>query len=84
MTKRDVTYHLAAIVGLAESNPFVENANFTAHHLLRVGGYCIINPLQRKCVLEYLEHVEKVMGWSTSATVALLKDQWSDLDCPND
>lgn len=82
--ERDVTYHLATIVGLAESNPFVENANFTAHHLLRIGGYCITNPLQRQSVLEYLDHVEHVMGWSTSATTALLKDQWSDLDYPND
>ncbi|KAF2159839.1 hypothetical protein M409DRAFT_70737 [Zasmidium cellare ATCC 36951] len=82
--ERDVTSHLVAIVGLAESNPFVENANFTAHHLLRIGGYCITNPVQRQCVLDFLDHVERVMGWSTSATIALLKDQWSDLDCPND
>ncbi|EME43115.1 hypothetical protein DOTSEDRAFT_132735 [Dothistroma septosporum NZE10] len=82
--ERDVTVHLVAIVGLAESNPFVENANLTATHLLRVAGYCITNSLQRGHVLQFLKQVEKVMGWSTAPTVATLKEQWNDLDGPND
>ncbi|GIZ47553.1 hypothetical protein CKM354_001064100 [Cercospora kikuchii] len=82
--EREVTFHLAAIVGLAEHNPFVENARFTAAHLLRVGGYCIENPLQRTRVIQFLDQVEESMGWMTSHTVALLKEQWQDLDGPKD
>ena len=82
--QRDVTFHLAAIIGLAESNPFVENANFTAIHLLRVAGYCITNVSQRKHVLSFLKQVEKVMGWSTAPTRTVLEEQWNDLDYPND
>ena len=73
-----------AIVGLAESNPFVENANFTAVHLLRVAGYCITNALQREHVLGFLNQVQKVMGWSTASTIATLMEQWNDLDSPMD
>ena len=82
--QREVTSHLAALVGLAEHNPFVENAKFTAAHLLRVGGYCITNSLQRTRVIQFLEHVEDSLGWLTSHTVALLKEQWQDLDGPED
>ena len=35
LLKRLVADYLAAIIGLAVSNEMVENANFTAHHLLR-------------------------------------------------
>lgn len=79
-----MAYQLSAIIGLAESNPFVENANFTAHHLLRVGGYCVTNPMQRDSIIDFLERVEKIMGWSTRSTVDLLKDQWADLDNAED
>ncbi|KAF7194924.1 Transcription activator AMTR1 [Pseudocercospora fuligena] len=82
--EREVSYQLAAIIGLAESNPFVENANFTAHHLLRVAGYCITNPVQRISILDFLERIEKIMGWSTRKTFDLLKSQWQDLDDPED
>ncbi|KAF2208648.1 hypothetical protein CERZMDRAFT_48636 [Cercospora zeae-maydis SCOH1-5] len=82
--EREVTFHLAAIVGLAEHNPFVENARFTAAHLLRVGGYCIENSLQRTRVIQFLDQVEESMGWMTSHTVALLKEQWRDLDGEKD
>ncbi|KAM3417432.1 hypothetical protein BST61_g5678 [Cercospora zeina] len=79
-----VTFHLAAIVGLAEHNPFVENARFTAAHLLRVGGYCVENALQRTRVIQFLDQVEESMGWMTSHTVALLREQWRDLDGEKD
>ncbi len=65
-------------------NPFVENARFTAAHLLRVGGHCITNSLQRTQVVEFLEHVEDTMGWLTAPTIALLREQWQDLDGPDD
>lgn len=79
-----MTYHIAAVIGLAQSNPFVENANFTAHHILRTCGYCMTDQAQRRQVLAYLERASTIMGWDTQHTIALLKDQWKDLDCPND
>ena len=74
-----IASYLASIVGLAVSNEMVENANFTAHHLLRIYGYCITKPLQQAFVLQFLGSMQSRMGWKTADTVTLLKSQWSDL-----
>ncbi|KAK3709107.1 hypothetical protein LTR37_011086 [Vermiconidia calcicola] len=83
-TERLVASYLAAIIGLATSNEMVQNANFTAHHILRSYGYYITNPIQRSHVVHFLEHVHRLMAWNTTNTIALLQSQWSDLDNPND
>jgi len=39
MSKRALITALGSIIGLAESNAWVENANFTAHHMLMSSSY---------------------------------------------
>ncbi|KAF2097946.1 hypothetical protein NA57DRAFT_76746 [Rhizodiscina lignyota] len=75
-----VRTHLAMIIGLANSNLFVENANFLASHFLKICGYCFSNPVQRQAVIQFLVRTEQAMGWRTTDTIAALKAQWRDLD----
>lgn len=40
--KRGVTTALGNVVGLADSNAWVENANFTAHHMLMNSSHTLV------------------------------------------
>jgi hypothetical protein len=43
INKRSLITALGSIIGLAESNAWVENANFTAHHMLMSSPYTFIS-----------------------------------------
>ena len=99
ITQRGLITALGNVVGLADSNTWVENANFTAHHMLMnsshplflqnregheltvmAGGYHISNKEQREYSISFLRRVQRVMGFQTQSTIALLESQWRDLD----
>lgn len=96
MVQRDINTSLCSIIGLAESNAWVENANFTACHILRTcnvtphfeedamltrtGGYCIRDSAQREHSLAFLRRVKEIMRWDTQQTIDTLQQQWNDLD----
>ena len=97
MLQRGLITALGNVVGLADSNTWVENANFTAHHMLMnsmhtlplqdehqltmtPGGYHISNKEQREYSISFLRRVQRVMGFQTQSTIALLESQWRDLD----
>ena len=44
------------------------------------GGFHISNPKQREHSIEFLRHIQRIMGFSTQSTITLLLDQWRDLD----
>ncbi|KAM0719132.1 hypothetical protein Q7P37_005037 [Cladosporium fusiforme] len=80
-TERDLITALGNVIGLAESNTWVENANFTAHHMLRItGGYHISSLKQRERSIAFLRRVQDIMGFRTHSTIGLLQSQWLDLD----
>lgn len=96
MVQRDINTSLCSIIGLAESNIWVENANFTACHILttcnvaphfgqgtmltRTGGCCISDPIQREHSLTFLRRVKGIMSWDTQHTIDTLQQPWDDLD----
>ncbi|KAF2721433.1 hypothetical protein K431DRAFT_268484 [Polychaeton citri CBS 116435] len=82
LAERDLATHLSIIIGIAESNTAIENANFLACQLLSICGYCLSQPVQRKRTLDFLERVQRRMGLRTGAIGSLLQAQWEDLSEP--
>lgn len=80
LKQKSVVHHLAQAIGLSASNGQLENATFETHHLLYMCGYCLKHPAQREGAIRFLNWSEDVTGWRTSATVAMLKNQWEHLD----
>ncbi|GAB7322968.1 hypothetical protein MBLNU13_g05499t1 [Cladosporium sp. NU13] len=78
--ERGLIAALGKVIGLADSNTWVENANFTAHHMLMNSGYHISNKEQRDYSIAFLRRVQENMGFQTQSTIALLESQWMDLD----
>jgi hypothetical protein len=48
IAERELIAALGNVIGLAESNAWVENANFTAHHMLRSSAYTAISISDRE------------------------------------
>lgn len=43
-------------------------------------GYCVSNAAQRQGIIDFLDQVEKTMGWRVLWTIEKLQRQWKELD----
>ncbi|KAJ5924993.1 hypothetical protein N7454_007632, partial [Penicillium verhagenii] len=79
MAERTIATHILTVVGLSLSNESVENGFFMACHLLHCFGYCLRHPAEQQGSLDFLNQVEKVLGWRTAWIKEQLERQWNEL-----
>ncbi|KAL4814982.1 hypothetical protein BDW67DRAFT_80946 [Aspergillus spinulosporus] len=82
--EQTIAYHLVNVIGLSKSNETVINAYFMGCHLLHRYGFCLRHPAEHLGSIEFLEYVEKQIGWPTAWIVRQLEAEWNELhnlDC---
>ncbi|KAJ5739102.1 hypothetical protein N7533_011886 [Penicillium manginii] len=81
LAERKIAVHVISVVGLSWSNEDVENAYFLACHLLYRCWFCLsrIHPVEQRGSLEFLSHVETLIGWRTAWIRSELSHQWGEL-----
>ncbi|KAL6230009.1 hypothetical protein BDW75DRAFT_81055 [Aspergillus navahoensis] len=77
--EQTIAYHLANVIGLSRSNETVINAYFMGCHLLHRYGFCLRHPAEHLGSIEFLEFVEKKIGWPTAWIVRQLEAEWNEL-----
>ena len=78
--EKQVRQHLLYIVGIAKSNPKAQNTWFTAHHCLAVWGGCLRRKGDQQACLEFLDEMERQIGWRVYRLTERLRLQWEDDD----
>ncbi|KAL4986595.1 hypothetical protein BDW68DRAFT_123644 [Aspergillus falconensis] len=77
--EQTIAYHLVNVIGLSRSNETVVNAYFMGCHLLHRYGFCLRHPAEHLGSIEFLELVEKKIGWPTAWIVRQLEAEWNEL-----
>ncbi|RDW79058.1 uncharacterized protein DSM5745_05910 [Aspergillus mulundensis] len=77
--EQTIAYHLVNVIGLSRSNETVVNAYFMGCHLLHRYGFCLRHPAEHLGSFEFLEFVEKKIGWPTAWIVGQLEAEWNEL-----
>ncbi|OJI98698.1 hypothetical protein ASPVEDRAFT_80336 [Aspergillus versicolor CBS 583.65] len=77
--EQTIAYHLINVIGLSRSNETVVNAYFMGCHLLHRYGFCLRHPAEHQGSFEFLDFVEKKVGWPTAWIVRQLEVEWSEL-----
>jgi hypothetical protein len=72
-----VLKHMRVAVGLAVSNPDVTNAMFQASHILAVCGSYLHDTADQEAAIDFLQGMNRTMGWRTSSIIEDLKEQWA-------
>ncbi|KAL4976905.1 hypothetical protein BDW66DRAFT_45815 [Aspergillus desertorum] len=79
LEEQTVAYHLINVIGLSKSNETVVNAYFMGCHLLHRYGFCLRHPAEHLGSIEFLEFVEKKIGWPTAWIIRQLEAEWNEL-----
>ncbi|KAL4767962.1 hypothetical protein BDW60DRAFT_135131 [Aspergillus nidulans var. acristatus] len=77
--EQTTAYHLVNVIGLSKSNETVINAYFMGCHLLHRYGFCLRHPAEHLGSIEFLESVEKQIGWPTAWIIRQLEAEWNEL-----
>jgi hypothetical protein len=72
-----VLKHLRLAVGIAVSNPDVTNAMFQGSHILAVCGSYLHDAADQEAAVEFLEGMNRTMGWRTLPIIENLREQWA-------
>lgn len=64
------------VMGLAVSNPTVENATFQASHTLSACGPYLTDAREQTAAIKFLEGMQSKMGWRTAHIRRELTEQW--------
>ncbi|KAK8183121.1 hypothetical protein IWZ00DRAFT_368909 [Phyllosticta capitalensis] len=68
--------NLRIVVGLAITNPFASSAMNHASHILLTCGSYFEDERDRECAVEFLEDMERKIGWRTERVISVLREQW--------
>lgn len=77
-TDATIRKHIRIVIGLGVSNSHCGNAMFQGSHILSACGAYVVDPKEQEACFEYLEGLQRLIGWRTDKVVADLKDQWSN------
>ncbi|KAL4924226.1 uncharacterized protein BDV17DRAFT_221255 [Aspergillus undulatus] len=77
--EQTISYHLINVIGLPRSNETVTNAYFMGCHLLHRYGFCLRHPVEHRGSFEFLDFVDKKIGWPTAWIVRQLETEWNEL-----
>ena len=75
-TDASIRKHIRITIGYGISNEHCGNAMFQGSHILSACGAYIVDPAEQKACVDYLEGLQKKIGWRTDKVIADLKEQW--------
>ncbi|CZR54923.1 uncharacterized protein PAC_04808 [Phialocephala subalpina] len=78
--ENSIKSNVGIILGLALGNPKVQNGWFTTSHTLSAYGCYLRSEEERQVALQFLEDMDKAMGWKCQSIASLLRQQWTTLD----
>lgn len=76
-TDATIRKHIRITIGYGVSNEHCDNAMFQGSHILSACGAYIVDPAEQIACVEYLEGLQKRIGWRTDKVIADLREQWS-------
>lgn len=76
-SERVVVDAIRNIVGLANSNRDYLNSMFEASHVLATCGSYLHDEGEQNAAIAFLKLVQRKAGWTTTKTIAELRNQWS-------
>ncbi|KAG9661282.1 hypothetical protein KCU95_g3834, partial [Aureobasidium melanogenum] len=71
---------MCAILGIALSNTWVEDAVFPGLHILITCGHHLTDSLQREHAVRFLNNICTKFGYRTDRTASALQHQWAERD----
>ncbi|KAG9849866.1 hypothetical protein KCU68_g4779, partial [Aureobasidium melanogenum] len=71
---------MCAILGIALSNTWVEDAVFPGLHILITCGHHLTDSLQREHAVRFLNNICTKFGYRTDKTASALQHQWAERD----
>ncbi|KAL4939347.1 hypothetical protein BDV06DRAFT_38061 [Aspergillus oleicola] len=77
--EQTISYHLINVIGLPRSNETVINAYFMGCHLLHRYGFSLRHPAEHRGSFEFLQFVQKKIGWPTAWIIRQLETEWNEL-----
>lgn len=69
--------HIRITIGYGVSNSHCGNAMFQGSHILSACGLYITDPEEQQACVEYLENLQRLIGWRTDKVLADLREQWA-------
>ncbi|KAI4935417.1 uncharacterized protein J4E92_002706 [Alternaria infectoria] len=76
-TDAAVRKHMRITIGYGVSNSHCGNAMFQGSHILSACGAYIIDPREQQACVEYLEQLQRLIGWRTDGVLRDLREQWA-------
>ncbi|CAN9363382.1 unnamed protein product [Alternaria alternata] len=76
-TDAAIRKHMRITIGYGVSNSHCGNAMFQGSHILSACGAYIIDPREQQACVEYLEQLQKLIGWRTDGVLRDLREQWT-------
>ncbi|KAL1793189.1 hypothetical protein ACET3X_008171 [Alternaria dauci] len=76
-TDAAIRKHIRITIGYGVSNSHCGNAMFQGSHILSACGAYIIDPREQQACVEYLEQLQKHIGWRTDGVLRDLREQWT-------
>ncbi|KAG9196525.1 hypothetical protein G6011_01646 [Alternaria panax] len=76
-TDAAIRKHMRITIGYGVSNSHCGNAMFQGSHILSACGAYIIDPREQQACVEYLEQLQKLIGWRTDGVLKDLREQWT-------
>ncbi|KAF2255270.1 hypothetical protein BU26DRAFT_417197, partial [Trematosphaeria pertusa] len=76
-TDAAIRKHIRMTIGYGISNSHCANAMFQGSHILSACGAYIVDRREQDACVEYLESVQRLIGWRTDKVLADLREQWS-------
>ncbi|KAF1360277.1 hypothetical protein EJ07DRAFT_116170, partial [Lizonia empirigonia] len=76
-TDASIRKHIRITIGYGISNEHCGNAMFQGSHILSACGAYIVDPAEQEACVEYLNGLQRRIGWRTDKVIADLREQWS-------
>jgi hypothetical protein len=69
--------HIRITIGYGMSNSYCGNAMFQGSHILSAAGAYVIDEKEQQACVEYLQGLQRLIGWRTDGVLRDLKDMWA-------
>lgn len=76
-TDAAIRKHIRIIIGYGVSNSHCSNVMFQGSHILSACGAYIVDKVEQEACVDYLNSLQKMIGWRTDKVLAEVREQWA-------
>ena len=77
-TDAAIRKHIRIVIGYGVSNSHCSNAMFQGSHILSACGAYIVDKAEQQACVEYLDSLQRTVGWRTDKVLAEVREQWAN------